>query len=286
MKSPFKLLLKPLVIVGLGVLALFVAGIFSVPPAAKSAIERGSAFAFGVPATLGSINASPGLSTTTLGFSDYEVQSPEGFEAPLLTFGRFEVGVGTRSLVGPVKDLGVLEIQDVELTILQDGLRSNLAPVIEQIRSLAARSGQTGSDEQASEPGSSESAGGPGPRIRVGRVNISGIRARLKVDGIPGVKPVDETVELPALQRDWTDASGEDGFTVADLGARLLEDLEISALDGLRGQVPDEVIDLVEKGLQGGMDQILDQATEALQGELGEQAGELLDLGKGLLGGR
>jgi len=38
MKSPFKLLLKPLVIVGLGVLALFVAGVFSVPPAAKSAI--------------------------------------------------------------------------------------------------------------------------------------------------------------------------------------------------------------------------------------------------------
>ena len=97
---------------------------------------------------------------------------------------------------------------------------------------------------------------------------------------------MDKTVELPALQRDWTDASGEDGFTVADLGARLLEDLEISALDGLRGQVPDEVIELVEKGLQGGMDQILDQATEALQGELGEQAGELLDLGKGLLGGR
>jgi|GEM_PF-1525853 len=287
MKPLLKFLLKPLVIVGLGVIALIAAGIVTVPPAAKAAVEKGSAFAFGVPATLGSIKASPGLTTTTLGFSDYEIQSPEGFEAPLLTFGRFEVGVGTRSLVGPVKDLGVLEIQDVELTILQNGLRSNLAPVIEQVRSLAQRSNEAAQGKGASDStAEAEVAGGPGPRIRVGRVKISGIRARLKVDGIPGVKPVDEAVELPALERDWTDASGEDGFTVADLGARLLEDIEISAIDGLRGQVPDEVIELVEKGLQGGMDQILDQATKSLEGELGEQAGELLDLGKGLLGGR
>lgn len=289
MKPMLKLILKPVAIAALGLAALVVAGVITVPPAARAAVESGSEFAFGVPATIGSIKASPGLSTTTLGFSDYEIESPDGFEEPLLTFGHFEVGVGTRSLVGNVKELGVLEIEDVELTILQNGLRSNLAPVVAQLKSLAERSreGATpGAEGAPATEGADDGPQGPGPRLKVGRVRIAGIRARLKVDGIPGVQPVDETVELPVLERDWSTDSGEGGFTVADLSAHLLEELEISALEGLRGEVPDEVLDAVAKGLEGGLDTILDGASQELEGILGEKAGELLDAGSGLFGGR
>lgn len=287
MKSLLKLLLKPLAIAGLGLAALAGAGVIAVPPVARAAVESGSEFAFGVPATIGSVKASPGLSTTTLGFSDYEIESPEGFEEPLLTFGHFEVGVGTRSLVGDVKELGVLEIEDVQLTILQSGLRSNLAPVVEQLRSLASRSGEAEGSTDHEAPTPEESGPkGPGPRIKVGRVRIAGIRARLRVDGIPGIQPVDETVELPVLEKDWSAASGEDGFTVADLSAHLLEELELSALEALRGEVPDEVLEAVKKGLDGGLESILDGATDELEGILGEKAGELLDAGSGLFGGR
>lgn len=287
MKPMLKLILKPVAIAAIGLAALVVAGVITVPPAARAAVESGSEFAFGVPATIGSIKASPGLSTTTLGFSDYEIESPDGFEEPLLTFGHFEVGVGTRSLVGNVKELGVLEIEDVQLTILQKGLRSNLAPVVAQLRSLAERSGEGEAPGNEGGPeGVDDGPKGPGPRLKVGRVRIAGIRARLKVDGIPGVQPVDETVELPTLERDWSSDSGEEGFTVADLSAHLLEELEISALEGLRGEVPDEVLDAVAKGLEGGLEGILDGASQELEGILGEKAGELLDSGSGLFGGR
>lgn len=289
MKPMLKLILKPVAIAALGLAALVVAGVITVPPAARAAVESGSEFAFGVPATIGSIKASPGISTTTLGFSDYEIESPDGFEEPLLTFGHFEVGVGTRSLVGNVKELGVLEIEDVELTILQNGLRSNLAPVVAQLKSLAERSreGATpGAEGAPATEGDDDGPQGPGPRLKVGRVRIAGIRARLKVDGIPGVQPVDETVELPVLERDWSSDSGAEGFTVADLSAHLLEELEICALEGLRGEVPDEVLDAVAKGLEGGLDTILDGASQELEGILGEKAGELLDAGSGLFGGR
>lgn len=289
MKPMLKLILKPVAIAALGLAALVVAGVITVPPAARAAVESGSEFAFGVPATIGSIKASPGISTTTLGFSDYEIESPDGFEEPLLTFGHFEVGVGTRSLVGNVKELGVLEIEDVELTILQNGLRSNLAPVVAQLKSLAERSRERAAPGAEGDPateGADDGPKGPGPRLKVGRVRIAGVRARLKVDGIPGVQPVDETVELPVLERDWSSDSGEEGFTVADLSAHLLEELEISALEGLRGEVPDEVLDAVAKGLEGGLDTILDGASQELEGILGEKAGELLDAGSGLFGGR
>lgn len=289
MKPLLKLLLKPAAIAALGLGALAAAGLIAVPPVARAAVESGSEFAFGVPATLGSIKASPGLSTTTLGFSDYEIQSPEGFSEPLLTFGHFEVGVGTRSLVGDVKELGVLKIEDVQLTILQSGLRNNLAPVVSQLKSLAERSRQAEAQTREPSPapdGAEAKPKGPGPRLKVGRVRIAGIRARLKVEGIPGVKPVDETVELPALDRDWSADSGEDGFTVADLTAQLLRDLEVSALEGLRGEVPDEVLDVVSRGLDGGLEGILDGATQELEDILGEKAGDLLNAGSGLFGGR
>ena len=289
MKPLLKLLLKPAAIAALGLGALAAAGLIAVPPVARAAVESGSEFAFGVPATLGSIKASPGLSTTTLGFSDYEIQSPEGFSEPLLTFGHFEVGVGTRSLVGDVKELGVLKIEDVQLTILQSGLRNNLAPVVSQLKSLAERSRQAEAQTREPSPapdGAEAKPKGPGPRLKVGRVRIAGIRARLKVEGIPGVKPVDATVELPALDRDWSADSGEDGFTVADLTAQLLRDLEVSALEGLRGEVPDEVLDVVSRGLDGGLEGILDGATQELEDILGEKAGDLLNAGSGLFGGR
>ncbi|MDG1986300.1 MAG: hypothetical protein P8M11_17235, partial [Planctomycetota bacterium] len=111
MPSLFKPLLKPLAALAICAAVGAAVAYFAVPSAAKTAVERGSEFAFGVPASLGSLEASLGLAETTLGFSELEVESPPGFEEPILTFGRFRVGVGTSSLVAPVKDLGTLLIE-------------------------------------------------------------------------------------------------------------------------------------------------------------------------------
>ena len=284
----FKLILKALLVLGLGLVALAGAGLFAVPPAVKVAVERGSSHAFGVPTRLGAVQASPGLGTTTVGFQDYEVSSPEGFEEPLLTFGRFEAGVGTRSLVGPVKELGVLRIEDLRLTILQDGLRSNLAPILSRARSSVGG----GPADAGAEPADSDDPGAdrsgaddasPGPRLRLGRIRISGIAARLKVSGIPGLEPVDETVTLPTFDEDWSERCGDEGVTVAELSALLLEDLERRALVALDGEVPAEVVEAVRTGLEAGLEGLLEDATNGLEDLIEESAGGLLE---GVLGGR
>ncbi|MDG1050167.1 MAG: hypothetical protein P8R46_08170 [Planctomycetota bacterium] len=284
MPSLFKPLLKPLAALAICAAVGAAVAYFAVPSAAKTAVERGSEFAFGVPASLGSLEASLGLAETTLGFSELEVESPPGFEEPILTFGRFRVGVGTSSLVAPVKDLGTLLIEDVSLTLLQDGLRSNLAPILKQVRSLSDRTGKDGSGPPADVevvPGAE-----PGPRLKVGKVRIVGIRARLKVDGIPGIQAVDEVVELPPIERDWSAASGEDGLTVAELGGQLLDELQVTALEQLRGEVPDEVVDAVQKGLVIGLDELIDGTAGDLKGLLNEEASGLLKSGASLFENR
>lgn len=289
-----KLILKSAVVLGLGLTLLAGAGLFAVPPAAKAAVERGSEAAFGVPSSLGRVAASPGLGTTTLGFSDYELSSPEGFEAPLLTFGRFEAGVGTRSLLGDVKELAVLRIEDVELNILQSGLRSNLAPVLTKVRELQGSASSGSAPDQGAPPADGD-ADDPSPtRVKIGRVRIAGLRARLVVDGIPGVAPVDEAIELPELDLDGEELCGEDGATLAELGGALLQRIEVRALDGLEGEVPKEVLDAVRKALEGGLEGALGGALEGvlqdaagdLGGALEESAGGLLEGLNGVLGGK
>ena len=289
-----KLILKSAVVLGLSLTLLAGAGLFAVPPAAKAAVERGSEAAFGVPSSLGHVAASPGLGTTTLGFSDYELSSPEGFEAPLLTFGRFEAGVGTRSLLGDVKELAVLRIEDVELNILQSGLRSNLAPVLTKVRELQGSASSGSAPDQGAPTADGDADGSPPTRVKIGRVRIAGLRARLVVDGIPGVSPVDESIELPKLDLDGEELCGEDGATLAELGGALLQRIELRALDGLEGEVPKEVLDAVRKALEGGLEDALGGALEGvlqdaagdLGGALEETAGGLLEGLNGVLGGK
>ena len=61
MKLLIKLAVVAVVLLGL----LGLAGWLLVPPAAKSAVERGSSFAFGVPTTLAKLDASLGFSTSS-----------------------------------------------------------------------------------------------------------------------------------------------------------------------------------------------------------------------------
>lgn len=277
-----KLVVKILVLVLLGLAALGFAGVLLVPPAAKTAVDSGSRHAFGVPSTLGDVTASLGLSQTTVGFTDYVLSSPEGFDEPLLSIGRFQVGVGTTSIVGDVKEVGALVLEDVTLSLTQDGTRNNLVPVLQHVRGLG------GGDEGGTEPDASDGSEGdasPGPRLRIGTVRVAGIAARLRLAGVPGIEPFDERYEIPAYEEDWSDVTGEDGLTVSEIAGRILDGAQARALDAAEGVAPEPVLAALRStlagGLEGGLEGALDSAKDAAEGALRDEADEQIDDLKG-----
>lgn len=259
-----KLLIKLLAILILGAVALLVAGYFLLPPAAKKAVDGGSEYAFGVPASVQEIGASPGFSRTGFGFEGYRLQSPAGIDEPLLTIGSFDVGVGTRSIIGDVKEVSSFALNDVELTIVQDGTSSNLLPVIEHLRDLGARAG-------AGEPGPSEDSDGPGPRLNIGKIEVSGVAGRIIVRGA-GPLDIDQRFEIPAYTTDLTELTGSEGKTVAEVAGLMMTDLKDKALAAADGVVPAPALGLLDKalsgGIDGGLDGAIDAGKEALQGQL------------------
>ncbi|MEM9803534.1 MAG: hypothetical protein AAGA20_24670 [Planctomycetota bacterium] len=280
-----KLIIKLLVLLALALLALGIAGFVLVPPAAKAAVEKGSMHAFGVPATLGSISASPGLSETSVGFKEYSLSSPDGFEEPLLSIGRFQLGVGTTSLLGQPKEVDTLILEDVVLTLTQKGTSNNLVPVLRHLRESQSKGGGTAEPEEA--PKDESAATEPGPRLRVGTVRFAGIAARFQLDGIVGLDPIDERFEGPPYERDWSDLTGEDGKTVAEISGLIVEDLKSQAFVAAEEYVPAEVLTALRGTLDGGLEGGLDAAGAALrssvEGELQEQVDKARDEAKSKL---
>jgi hypothetical protein len=259
MKLLLKLALGAVVLLGL----LGLAGWLLVPPAAKSAVERGSTYAFGVPTTLAELDTSFGFGTSGLTLAGYAVQSPAGFEGqPLLAIDTLAFGVGTRSLAGEPKVLDELVLEGLELHVVQKGTANNLWPVLQQVRRLASGGAEP-------EPGADGEPGNPGPRIQVRRVRIAGLAASIDVSGIPGVDPISKRFELPAYDADWSQLTGSEGLTVAELSGKLMQEVTTSALGEADKYLPPAAMVVVratlEGGTQGGVEGALDAARGAAE---------------------
>lgn len=281
--------LKILTITAIGAALLLAAGSFLVPPAARSALAQGSRVAFGVPSTIGGVGASPGLATTSIGFADYRLEAPEGFTDPVLTIGRFDLGVGTRSLLGQTKEVAHFVLEDLVLTLEQDGLRTNIVPILEHLGSSMTGSGaaQNGGDQEQAEGGSDPEVAGP--RLRIGQVAIKGVSARLKLSGVAGLEPFDRTFTVPDFSADFSDSNGENGASVPEIAASLVDTLKEKALEAADGEVPAELLTALvaamEGGLEGGLDGALDQIESQVQEGLDDGRALLEDAARKALGG-
>lgn len=277
-----KLLIKLVVLLVLGLVALGVAGYFLVPPAAKKATNDGSQYAFGVPASIAGIGASPGFGTTSVGFKGYELSSPAGFDEKLLSIGKFSVGVGTKSLIGDTKDVDAFVLEDVKLTLVQDGVNSNLLPVIRHMRENLGGGGDGSGDAPAGDDSApADGAGAPGPKLRLGDVQIKGISATLKLRGIPGIDPIDETFTVPAYVTNLSELTGSEGKTVAEIAGYLMDDLKERALTAADGHVPAQGLAVLRNTLDGGLQGGIDGALDAAKGALEDEAQKAIDDAKG-----
>ncbi len=263
-----KLIIKLLAIAILGAVALLVAGYFLIPPAANKAVDEGSRYAFGVSAEIGKIKASPGISSTNVGFENYVLQSPTGFNAPLLSIGEFSLGFGTKSIIGETKDVGELVLSGVNLNLIQDGVtQSNLLPVLRHIQGLG------GSDEAQAPDGPRE--GSPGPKLKIGSIRVENVGATINLKGIPGIEPIEKTFMVPNYEKDLSSLTGAEGRTVAEIMAHVVDDLKARALSAGEGHIPAPALNALGKvldgGLEGGLQGGLDTAKDLIQSGAAEQ---------------
>ncbi|QDV07406.1 hypothetical protein Poly30_29300 [Planctomycetes bacterium Poly30] len=256
-----KLIIKLLAILVIGLVALGVAGYFLIPPAADKAVDEGSRYAFGVPAEIGKITASPGLSSTSVGFEDYVLKGPTGFDSSLLSIGKFKVGVGTKSIIGDTKSVGELVLSDVNLNLIQDGLQSNLLPVLRHLQGLG------GSDDSQGPDGPRE--GSAGPKLKIGTIRVENVGATISLKGLPGVETMEKTFTIPTYTKDWSSITGEEGKTVAEIASLIIQDLKNEALSAADGIVPAPALDALSKvldgGLEGGLKGGIDTAKDMLK---------------------
>ena len=275
-----KLLIKLLAIAILGVVALSIAAYFLVPPAAEKAASEGTQYALGVESSIEDIKTSLGLSSTSVGFEGFELDSPTGFSEPLLTIGGFDLGVGTKSILGDTKDVGVLRVEDVQLTLVQDGLQNNLVPILKHVRGL-------GDGDDSKTVDGDDRQGSPGPKLRIGKIDVSGVAARVVVKNIPGVPEYENTFEVPAYEQDLSSITGEEGMTVAELSAYFVQDMKQRALTAAEGKVPAPALSILEKtldgGLEGGLDGALDSLEEAGKNELQDRIEGVQEKGENAL---
>lgn len=250
-----RLPLKILAVTAVGTALLLIAGSLLIPPAAKSALANGSRAAFGVPSSVAGVHASPGLSTTSVGFSEFRLDSPEGFTDPILTIGSLDLGVGTSSLFGATKAVNHFVLEDLVLTLEQDGLNSNLVPLLQHFRSRS--SGVDVPDHAPEGAGHAASDGGSesaGPRLNVGRVQFRGVSARLRIRGIPGLDTMDRTFAVPDFTEDFSERGGGEGASIPELAGALMQSLKTKALQSAEGEVPPEFLTALESALDGGLE--------------------------------
>ncbi|MEL6908503.1 MAG: hypothetical protein AAFP22_24040, partial [Planctomycetota bacterium] len=269
-----KLLIKLAVLLLFGLVTLGIAGYFLIQPAASKAAGDGSRFAFGQDARLDSVGARLGFSSTDVGFRGYALESPSGFDEKLLTIGEFHLGLGTRSLISDTKSVGEFVLEDVQLTLVQRGTENNLVPVLRHLEGLALDGSEVG-DQAGTDDSAGEGGANPGPRLRVGKVRVEGVGARLVLDGIPGIAALDQSFEIPAYEADFADAMGDDGLTVAEIAGLLVTDLKERALGAAGEHVPAPVLAALEKTLDGGLDGGLGGALDAGRAVLDAEADAL-----------
>ena len=97
----------------------------------------------------------------------------------------------------------------------------------------------------------------------MGRVELRGIAARLKLAGIPGLEPFDRTFTVPDFAEDFSREEGD--ASILEIAGTLVLSLKRKALDAADGEVPGEVLSALEAALDGAFDAGLDGVVDGIE---------------------
>jgi len=284
-----KLLLKLLVAGVLLVVLLVVGFAFFLDPMARTAVEEGVTHATGSETTLES--ASIELVAGEVKFDSLEIANPPGFsEQPMLAIGHFEADWDLGSLFGDEIVVNLLELDGLDLSLELNGTESNIGPLIERLRELAA-SGGDAPGEPTEPSGEPSGEGEGGPDVFIDKVRIAGVRTGLKITGVPGIEG-SYSAEVPEIIIEDL-GTGEKSGTVAEWSARIVEVVLVAA-QSAKGNFPAEYqallagdLDSLKEGLKKELE---GEVKELIEEQLGDEAKDALDKLKdkgldGILGG-
>ncbi|MFT7678410.1 MAG: hypothetical protein ACI8QC_002400 [Planctomycetota bacterium] len=286
-----KFLVKLLVIGILGFVVLAVGGYLALPSVARTGVEQGAGSALGIKASLADVVAGFGLGNTEVGIQGLVLESPEGFGgAPLLEIGEASATVGTFSLLSDTVRIPGITLTGLKFHLIQDGLNSNLKPVLDRISEQASSSEADTSEsadtstEEAHESPKEEEDAGSSKVLAFGDISLSEIGFSLELKGVPGMEAKRFEWTAPPFEFNLSDkAERANVRSVGDLAERIIEELEARGMAAAEGVLPPKVLALLnsDSGLGGAADQLLDQGKDKLK----ELEGELKDDLKGDLKG-
>jgi hypothetical protein len=270
-----KCLLKLLVFSVLALILVIGAGIALVDPMVKAAVSEGVAYTTQQETSLDS--ADVGLFSGELSLEGLEIANPPGFqETPLLRIGKFQTVIDTTATSGERIELDLLQLKDLELALELKGTESNVTQLIErlgriqkQLREKAPTSVEGSSPDT---PGSTQPSAS-GPTVGIKRIEISGVKASLRISSVPGIDGV-YPLEMPAVILEDFDSS-MDQATMVEWTAHVLEQLLTSALTAGEGQFPDQWQGILAQGLSN--DALMSGDLKGVSDELTKRAADELD---------
>jgi hypothetical protein len=253
MKTAGKWLVRILIVIAaLVVVGIFIF-IFAGDQLIKIGIERGASSALKVPVELGSVSLSVLAGKVEL--QNLVVHNPAGYEIPtLLKLGDGRVKVTLGSLMSDTVDIDYIILDNVDLSIEQKGLSTNLNDVIKSL--------PKGTEKAPAQP----EAGGK--KLRIKTLEINNVNVTIKLLPIPG-KTSEVTLKLAPIK--MTDLGSDNKMDVATLSSKILAALAQGVAQQGAGILPNDIT--------GPLKSELGQAGHLLQGVETEAGG----LGKGII---
>ncbi len=192
----------------------------------------------------------------TLNLKNLIVDNPEGYQHPnMLKVGNTYVSVNIRSLLSDTVEVKKIQLDDVYLTVEQNGVTNNLQQILNNLPK----------DDAPDEPGKN---------LRIKELQINGVTVEAKLLPIPGQA---DTVRLRVAPITLTNLGTEEDINVAQLTGLILAAIARSVMEQGKGLLPLDMINDLGKGLLGVGTELFKHGTGVGKGVL-EGAG---DVGKG-----
>lgn len=226
----------------------------------KVGVETAGTKALGVQTTLDSAKIS--LIGGSVGLKDFKVTNPEGYQTPeMLTAGELYTEVDLGTLFSDTIRVPKIKLTDIELTIEQKGLTSNVQELIDTIKA-----------KQKPDAEKPESDDLSGKKLVVNRIEINNASARVKLLPVPGQEDV-VTIKLAPIVLENVSPEDKAATTVIII-QKVLVALVEGAVQAGGDLIPADLLN----GLQGS----LGQMKELVSGLMDETGKQLQDAGEKL----
>lgn len=279
-------LLKIIVVLLVLVIGAAVAAFFYINTIAKTAIEKGSTYALGVPTTLKSADIK--LFSGKFGMAGLNVSNPQGFATPhFMTLDDGGVAVSLGTLREEVVTLPYLKLDGIDLNLEKKDGKSNYQVILDNLKKL---------EGESKDPAPKTDEGGK--RFILSDVSITNVVVHVNQGGLI------QNIEIPIKEIKLQNVGSETGKGVLlkDLAGVIVKAIFAAAVQVGGNLIPTEMLGELQGGLAqlGSLDKIanFENIGESLKniGNIGEPlkdigdklkedpAGALKDIG-GLLGG-